>query len=312
MVNNMANKVFKTLNEQIEILKNKGLVVNNYEEAKEVLFRENYFFLTGYRHFFLKNNKFLPGTTFEELYSVFLFDRKIRNIMFKYILVIENNIKSIISYQLSKKYGFKEKDYLNIKNYNQDILKERQVADVVSKIKRQIRINGRNHSATIHYINNYGYLPLWIVVKVLSFGIMAEYYNILQTEDQINISDSYGISSNKLSIFLTLLANFRNLCAHEDILYNHKTQRPIPDDIIHQYLNIDKKDDEYIYGKNDLFALIIIMKYMLSKEEFKDLTNEISYEIDFLNGKVKTQSIDNILDKITFPSNWRNIINIRR
>ena len=102
----MKNKIFKTLDEQIEILRNKGLAITDVDKAKEVLMRENYFFISGYRHLFIKSRKtekFIPGTTFEELYSAFLFDRKIRNIMFKYILVIENNMKSIISYQLSKK-----------------------------------------------------------------------------------------------------------------------------------------------------------------------------------------------------------------
>ena len=102
----MGKKIFKSLEEQIDILKSKGLVINDYEKAKKVLFKENYFFINGYRHLFMKtfnDSKFIEGTTFEELYSAFLFDRKIRNIMFKYILVIENNMKSIISYQLSKK-----------------------------------------------------------------------------------------------------------------------------------------------------------------------------------------------------------------
>ena len=103
----MANKIFKSIDEQIEILKSKGLVINDLDKTKDILFRENYFFISGYRHMFMRGNKekgFIEGTTFEELYAVFVFDRKIRNIMFKYILVIENNIKSIISYQLSLKY----------------------------------------------------------------------------------------------------------------------------------------------------------------------------------------------------------------
>ena len=84
----MANKIFKTLDEQIDILKSRGLVVNDYDKAKKILFKENYFFLNGYRHFFTANYKdenFIPGTTFEELYSMFTFDRKIRNIFFKNI-----------------------------------------------------------------------------------------------------------------------------------------------------------------------------------------------------------------------------------
>ena len=106
------DKKFKTLNEQIEILQNKGLIINDCEKAKEILLKENYFFLNGYRYVFVKSLKdktYIPGVTFDELYSLFLFDRSFRNIIFKNLLIIENNLKSIISYQLSKKYGYKEK-----------------------------------------------------------------------------------------------------------------------------------------------------------------------------------------------------------
>ena len=53
----MANKIFKTLDEQIDILKSRGLIVNDYDKAKKILFKENYFFLNGYRHFFTANYK---------------------------------------------------------------------------------------------------------------------------------------------------------------------------------------------------------------------------------------------------------------
>ena len=108
----MGKKIFKTLDEQVEILRNKGLVIDNEDYAKEILLRENYFFLNGYRHLFMKssdNSMYIPGTKIEELYSLFLFDRRLRSIFFKNILIVENNVKSIISYQLSKKYGYKEK-----------------------------------------------------------------------------------------------------------------------------------------------------------------------------------------------------------
>ena len=75
----MANKVFKNLNEQIDILKDRGLVIKNETVAKNILLRENYFFINGYRHLFAKekgNDIFLDGTTFEELYAAFSFDRK--------------------------------------------------------------------------------------------------------------------------------------------------------------------------------------------------------------------------------------------
>ena len=307
----MKNKIFKTLDEQINILKEKDLIINDENEAKKVLLRENYFFLSGYRHLLMKNyrdKKFIKGATFEELYAIFNFDRRLRNICFKNILIIENNIKSIISYQLSKKYGFQEKTYLSHYNYTEDPLKAKQVHDVLNKMRKQLAFNGKKHSATMHYLNNYGYIPMWILVKVLSFGLMSEFYCILKDDDKNKIADYYGINHENLEVYLYLLANFRNICAHEDILYDHRTQRSIPDNEIHKELNLEKFEDEYIYGKNDLFALMIIFKKMLTHEEFREMIRETGYEIDILSGKIKVVSIDSILNRIGFPSNWKEIM----
>ena len=305
-----TNKIFRTLDEQIEIMKDKGLVIDDIDFTKNILLRENYFFINGYRHLLLKSKterKFIPNTNFRELYAIFNFDRQIRNIIFKNLLIIENNIKSIFSYQLSKKYGYREKEYLKPSNFTNNPDKFRQVNDLIKKMKRQIKINGQQHTATKHYQINYGYLPLWVVVKVLSFGIVCELFTIMKKEDQIEISEIYNIDPTTLSIYLPILANFRNLCAHENIVYDYKTQRPIPDCFYHNALNIPKKDGEYIYGKDDLFALIIIIRRMLSKEEFKLLINELTYEIDILDGKLKTIKIEKLLNDIGFPINFRDI-----
>lgn len=306
------NKTFKTLDEQIEIMQSKGLTILDIDKAKGILFRENYFFLNGYRQLLMYpgEKKFIKGATFDELYSIFIFDRKIRNIFFKYILVIENNVKSIISYFLSKKYGYKEKEYLKDENFIDDPSRIKQVHDVISKMKRQIRINGDQHRATAHYVSNYGYIPLWVLVKVLSFGIVAELFGILKYEDRESIAEVYNISSETLLIFLSLLANFRNICAHEDIFYDHRTGRKIPDTRYHKLLDIETDEEGYIFGKNDLFALVLIMKFMLSESEFRDLVHEISYELDVLNGKVNSVSIVEILKKIGFPINWTDILEI--
>ena len=307
------NKVFKTIDEQIDILKSKGLIINNTDYAKSILLRENYFFLNGYRHIFLKKDlsrKFINGVTFEELYSLFCFDRRFRNIIFKNLLIVENNYKSIFSYSMSKHYGYKEKDYLNPSNFTSDKAKSKQVSDLIRKLKRQIRINGKQHTATSHYMNNYGYVPMWIGVKVLSFGLISEMYSILKEEDKINIANFYNIEPNLLETYLPILANYRNLCAHEDILFDHFTQRYIPDSKYHSLLNIPKTNDEYIYGKNDIFALIIILKHMLTKDDFKMMMNEINFELEYLGGKIDSVSIEDIYDKMGFPINYKDIMYI--
>ena len=307
----MNKKEFVTIDEQINLLRNKGLVINNELVTSEILLRENYFFINGYRTpFYTKNKKFIPGTTFEELYSLFLFDRNLRNILFKNILIVENNIKSIMSYVLSKKYGYKEKDYLKPSNFNPDIKEQRRVNDVIDKMKRQIRVNGSKHTATLHYINNYGYVPLWILVKVLSFGIINELYGILKYEDKKEICDIYKTTPEDMEIYLSILSNYRNLCAHEDIVYDHRTQREIPDTIYHNKLKIPKVDGLYKCGKNDIYALIIILKIMLTKNRFNDMMFEINEEIQKLYYNLKSIPKNKIYEILGFPLNYNDIVNI--
>ena len=306
-------KNFKTIDEQVEILKNKGLIIEDEIETKELLLRENYFFINGYRHVLMNSisdTKFVVGSTFRELYSIFLFDRNFRNIIFKNILVIENQLKSIISYQLSKKYGYREKDYLNIKNFTSDRTKSKRVKDLIDKMKRQIRINVPQHSATMHYLNSYGYIPLWVLVKVLSFGIVCELYTILKQEDKIEIAEIFNTTSTMLENSLTILSNYRNLCAHEDIVFEHKTERVIPDTIYHERLDINRMDGEYIYGKNDILAVILILKILLRDDHFRMFMREVDYEIQQLDGKVDSIPIEKILDRMGFPNNYMDLINM--
>lgn len=306
-------KNFKTIDEQLEILKTKGLIIEDEEETKEILLRENYFFINGYRILLMNSysdKTFVPGATFRELYSIFLFDRYFRNILFKNMMIIENQLKSVISYQLSKKYGYHDKDYLNLKNFTQDKTKSRRVRDLIEKMKRQVRVNGAHHMATMHYMNNYGYIPLWVLVKVLSFGIVCELYTILKPEDQLAVADIFNTTPEYLENFLPILANYRNLCAHEDVVYEHRTEKTIFNTIYHEKLEIPRMDDEYIYGKDDILALLIILKYLLRKEDFRLLMKEIEYEIEKLDGRIDSIPIEKIMDRMGLPSNYMDLIEL--
>ena len=307
------SKEFKTISQQIEILKNKGLIIDDEVLAKDVLLKENYFFINGYRHIFMNSNTdrtYVTGATFSELYALFLFDRYSRNIFFKNLLIIENRLISVISYQMSMKYGYKEKDYLNLHNFTNDPEKRRRVKDVIDKMRRQIRINTSRHNATMHYLKNYGFIPLWILVKVLSFGMVCELYLILKDDDKEEVARVFGVSVPYLEAFLPILSNYRNLCAHEDIVFDHKTEKVIPDTEYHKKLNIFKMDDEYIYGKNDIFAVIIIFKYFLSGDEFRLMIKEFEYELEKLDGRVDSIPVEKILDIMGVPKNYMEIVDM--
>ena len=84
----------------------------------------------------------------------------------------------------------------------------------------------------------------------------------------------------------------------------------IADTKYHRLLKIPITNDEYIYGKNDVFALVIVMKQMLKQEEFKNMALEISHALRNLEMNIKTIPINKVMDRMGFPVNWEEIIDI--
>ena len=100
-------KEFKTIDEQIELLQSRNLYIENENIARKFLLNNNYYYLiNGYKDIFLNKNskeeKFANGTTLEEIYSLYEFDRKIRIIFLEYILLVERKIDTYIAYDFSK------------------------------------------------------------------------------------------------------------------------------------------------------------------------------------------------------------------
>ena len=99
-------KIFKSIDEQIEILKNKGLKFKDEEKAKEILLRENYYYLTqDYEDVFLNLKKSKNGqeeynkdTYFEELFEKLYEDKELAKQK-------ANAMYEIYSPENEKKYG---------------------------------------------------------------------------------------------------------------------------------------------------------------------------------------------------------------
>lgn len=122
----MPDKPFKTYDELIEILNSRGLVIITPEDknyAKTVLAKEGYYnLINGYNKLFLdasaEENKYLEGTTLQEIHALYQFDRVLRDIFFRYILRVETHIKNLIAYYFPMQYG--HNNYLLYVNFNTD------------------------------------------------------------------------------------------------------------------------------------------------------------------------------------------------
>lgn len=97
-------KEFKTIDKQILLLKNRGMIFNREAEASWLLKDFNYYnIINGYKDPFLVHaDTFKKNTSFEEVYSLYIFDKRLKDIFLKYILKIETILRSIIAYEFSE------------------------------------------------------------------------------------------------------------------------------------------------------------------------------------------------------------------
>ena len=97
----------------------------------------------------------------------------------------------------------------------------------------------------------------------------------------------------------------RNVCAHGDRFFNYRTKDSITDTAIHEKLHIPKVNGRYQMGKNDLFSEVIILKYLLDKEDFRNFYYE-------LKNCLKNQTPgEDILALMGFPDNWMSILRMK-
>lgn len=93
----MDKKAFKTLEEQVEILKERNLLFNDEVVALQFLARENYYkVMTSYKDLFLDKQEketYLEGTNFEDIKNLYLLDRDLKSLYLKYLLIVENRFK---------------------------------------------------------------------------------------------------------------------------------------------------------------------------------------------------------------------------
>lgn len=305
-------KTFKTIEEQIQILKSRNILIEDYNKTYDLLNANNYYYLiNGYKDLFLNSESdietYISGTKIEELYSLYVFDKKIKILFLEYLLLIENQINTYIAYEYSKSYG--HKNYLIPNNLNNSNAKNSLIKKFIDDVNLEIQYQYKNSNKMVtHYIDNYHYIPLWVLVRILSFGKISKFYSIMKQKEQNAISRKYNLQINEFKVILHNLTLIRNICAHDEKLYDIKMKNRIYSTIYHKKLNIENINGNYKCETRDLFSIVICLKLLLNKKDFNCFYSKLIGNIQELEKSITTIKIQSILNVMGFPKNYKKLL----
>jgi len=306
------DKPFLTYNQQIQKLIDKGLSITNYDNAITLLKKHSYFALiSGYKNpFKARNGLYKAHTTLDDIYSLYFFDDALRTIILRNILKVEKHIKSLISYSFCETYGEDQQHYLDATKYNYSRANQADINDLIGRLSK-IASDPKDYFYVSHQLKKHGNIPLWVMMKALTLGTVSKFYSFLPQSIQSRISIEFDyVTESELVRMLDILARVRNVCAHNERLFNYRYKKgAISDTYIHQYLHISKVNEQYSKGKQDLFAVIIVLKYLLSHEEFCLLIDETDNALKALLTSTRQLQRLQMFKYMGFPTNWIEIKN---
>lgn len=103
-------KPWLTIDQQIRLLRERGLVIGDEAGAGEFLAHFNYYRFSGYALPFQHpaadgGRAFNPGTRFEDVTAVYFFDRALRDLFGEASEIIELDVRTSVAYLFGQTYG---------------------------------------------------------------------------------------------------------------------------------------------------------------------------------------------------------------
>ena len=312
----MKQKSFLTYQQQLNKLeKEKQLTIPDSEYATTVLQELSYYSLiSGYKNLFKSTptGKFYYGVTFNELVSFYYFDEELRTLFLKYILHVERHMKSIISYYFCEKHGESQSAYLNINNYTVTKKNKNDVKRLIVSLQKAISIPS-HYTYITHYATQYNNVPLWVATNAITFGQVSKLYQYIPNSIQCKISKEFDhVSERQLHQFIRVLSSCRNVCAHGERLYSFHINETIPDTMLHSKLKIFQKNGQYTLGKQDLFSVVIALRYLISTQDFKSFKRSLKKLITTVLRNCPHITERQLLSEMGFPLNWDTITRYRK
>ncbi len=308
-----------TFREQAELLRDRNLIIKDIEQCREKLSTVSYYRLSAYMYPYKKKengvitDEFRDGITWENVYRLYAFDRKLRLLIFDSIERIEVAVRTQIIYQLSHKYGSHWQDRAEIfksKNENSFNGKSSRGIDIYATIQQHIEAqerNSRKEDFLKHYYNTYSNPknpPSWMCVETFYFSHLSLICERLKNRSDITkISKYFSLPPDVFCSWLHTINSIRNVCAHHARLWNRKLEvTPMPFELNsnNSYFpnTLQWIDNPKVVNRRKLYYFLCMVNYML---QTINLTSPFKSELKSLLSDYKDIVF---LQDMGIPENW--------
>ncbi len=292
MKNSITNS---TVDEQIEMLKAKGLIIDDVDFAKKCLsFYGYYNIINSYKEPYIETvdgcKRYKNGVSFEQIFSLFTLDHNLRNTIMAAMLDLEEHVKAAVADVLSESFGVSENDYLQWKNYRDRNARKKQFTlhDILETLQKNLN---SDKDPIRYYREKKGTVPPWILLKGTYFGTLVNFVRLFKSnEKSLLFQKLYGLpasvactpaASKLLTDTLFICQEYRNLAAHGGRVYNYRSSARFTVDkdtlFLLDHFDRPEMDPQELHGISQLLYLLLLYKY---KDPFGTISATFDQEIN--------------------------------
>ncbi len=208
--------------QQIATLKDRGMMIKNEDVVLRQLDSISYFRLSNYWRSMetgSETHRFRPDSRFEDVMDLYLFDRKLRDVIFTAIHDIEIAFRTRVIQHFSMRYGafwFMERSLF----IDEDIY-ENCLNNLKKELSRSREVFIREH---FEKYDSPSFPPVWKTFEIASFGTLSKFYcNIKDGEMKNKVARDFGLPRYVfLESWIKCASALRNNCAHHARIWNRR------------------------------------------------------------------------------------------
>lgn len=221
------------------------------------------------------------------------FDRQFQSMLLEYIGLFELQFRAQYAYLMAQQCGpFAHREPANFKRLD---WYERSLSNYADEVNRQSK---QKNQGVRDHILEYGDLPIWEAVEVMSMGTLSKLYkNTRSKVVRFGVADAFGVRYEELVSWLGTISFVRNRCAHFGRLLGTKLVT-IPKPI----------RGIGLATTHPLYAVLILERLLSTDQDFPDdptlmYSACLAAELNAIAGPN-----EGIITRSYLPPNWRALV----